>query len=303
MRVFGINLGRSDPGHDGVGHVGTGGAKEAGTTQRATGVCAIGESGFVGKCAGTSGKPGAPAAPLPIDFKLSSGTVHALRFGSPTGYPVIGLPGISQTSDSLRVLGAGIGGDDIQFIAVDPRGRGQSPATGKGTYGWENHARDVLEIADQIHAAKFGYVGHSMGAYVAIAGAGIDPSRFDRLVLVDACGLPDKSVGKEMAKRAIKLLLRPKLFTVVKEDAAYAREQAGRIHELWKALADKPVLLLRAEQEIAKGVGYCVPVSERDRFLSMLPKATSLDIDANHDTIIQHPDTLKASSDFLKSRS
>ena len=77
-------------------------------------------------------------------------------------------------------------------MAVDLRGRGRSEVTGAGTYGWRNHARDVLGIADAVGAPSFAVVGQSSGAAIAMTCAQLEPSRIERLVLVDLAGSPDE---------------------------------------------------------------------------------------------------------------
>ena len=83
-------------------------------------------------------------------------------------------------------------------MAIDQRGRGRSETTGlgPGTYGWRNHARDVLGIADAIGAPSFAIIGQSSGAATAMTCAQLEPSRVERLVLVDLVGSPDKQAGK-----------------------------------------------------------------------------------------------------------
>ena len=77
-------------------------------------------------------------------------------------------------------------------MAIDLRGRGRSEVTGAGTYGWRNHARDVLGIADAAGAPSFAVIGQSSGAAIAMTCAQLEPSRIERLVLVDLAGSPDQ---------------------------------------------------------------------------------------------------------------
>jgi len=64
--------------------------------------------------------------------------------------------------------------------------------TGAGTYGWRNHARDVLGVADAVGAPSFAVTGQSSGAAIAMTCAQLEPSRVGRLVLVDLAGSPDE---------------------------------------------------------------------------------------------------------------
>jgi pimeloyl-ACP methyl ester carboxylesterase len=62
------------------------------------------------------------------------------------------VPGLSANLCGFDRLAERLAGDTRQLVAIDLRGRGRSEVTGAGTYGWRNHARDVLGIA--------GAVGH-----------------------------------------------------------------------------------------------------------------------------------------------
>jgi pimeloyl-ACP methyl ester carboxylesterase len=81
----------------------------------------------------------------------------------------------------------------MQLVAIDLRGRGKSDVTAVGSYGWVNHATDVLAVADALGAERCSLIGHSMGAAVAMATANQGAGRLDRIVLIDLCGIPDPS--------------------------------------------------------------------------------------------------------------
>ena len=88
-----------------------------------------------------------------------------------------------------------LAGETLQLVAIDLRGRGRSEVTGPGTYGWRNHARDVLGVADAVGAPSFAIIGQSSGAAIAMTCAQLEPSRVGRLVLVDLAGSPDERAG------------------------------------------------------------------------------------------------------------
>jgi pimeloyl-ACP methyl ester carboxylesterase len=134
-------------------------------------------------------------SPVELDLQLPSGRVHAQRFGSPSAPLAVCVPGLSANMKSFDFLGERLGGASLQIIALDLRGRGRSDVTPPGSYGWESHARDVLAVADALGVDQCSVIGHSMGAMVALAAARLDGSRLDRLVLIDACGVPDESTG------------------------------------------------------------------------------------------------------------
>ncbi|MCY1073018.1 alpha/beta fold hydrolase [Archangium lansingense] len=80
----------------------------------------------------------------------------------------------------------------LRLVIPDLRGSGGSGAPASG-YTLEQHARDVLAVADHAGLKRFTVVGHSMGGQVAQWVAAQEPSRVEGLVLlntVPAGGLP-----------------------------------------------------------------------------------------------------------------
>ncbi|MBV9577712.1 MAG: alpha/beta hydrolase [Chloroflexi bacterium] len=131
-----------------------------------------------------------------FDLDLASGRLHAQRFG-PTSAPlVVCVPGLSANMKSFDFLGERLAAaGTVQVVALDLRGRGRSDVTPPGTYGWRAHARDVLAAATALGAQRFSIIGHSMGAFVALSAACLDSERLERLVLIDAAGVPDPSTA------------------------------------------------------------------------------------------------------------
>src|SRR5438067_1559029 len=123
-----------------------------------------------------------------LDVVVGSGRLRARRWGSPSATPVLCLPGMAGNVENFAFLAERIAGPDLQLIAFDLRGRGFSDVTGAGTYGWENHARDVLAAADTFGFNRFTLVGQSMGGSVAMKAAELDRSRLQAVVLVDIAG-------------------------------------------------------------------------------------------------------------------
>ena len=100
---------------------------------------------------------------------------------------------------NLDYLGERLSGDDLQLVAIDMRGRGKSQTTPPGSYGWENHALDVLAVAEALGFDRFGLIGQSMGGSVAMKVAEIDASRLTSLVLMDIAGRVDPGVGSAIS--------------------------------------------------------------------------------------------------------
>jgi pimeloyl-ACP methyl ester carboxylesterase len=133
--------------------------------------------------------------PVEFDLQLRSGRVHARRHGPPEAPLVLGIPGLTANVMGFEFLADHLDSAGVQFVGLDLRGRGLSEVTAPGTYGWINHATDVLEVADHLGASTFSLLGHSMGAAVAMSAVSQAPGRVDRLVLVDLCGVPDASTA------------------------------------------------------------------------------------------------------------
>ena len=82
-----------------------------------------------------------------LDLQLPSGTMRALRHGAGTGVPVLCAPGLSANARSFDSVARTLVARGRPVVALDLRGRGFSPPTAPGTYGWRRHAEDVLAAA------------------------------------------------------------------------------------------------------------------------------------------------------------
>jgi pimeloyl-ACP methyl ester carboxylesterase len=272
-----------------------------------------------------------------LDIEARSCRLRAERWGSSSAPLVVGVPGLAGNIKGFRYVGERVGGDEIQLVALDLRGRGQSETTGPGTYGWENHALDVLSVADELGFSRFAIIGQSMGGSVAMKAAALDGTRLTAVVLVDVAGRVDPGVGAPIARSIGRL---SRTYESVEQylddvrsqglvqdwneywDHAYrydVRDVEGRVvprasidavnedraytatqhpYTRWKHLT-MPTLLLRATRELSTGAGFVVPAGDRDRFRRDVPHAEVVEIDANHLTINTHPDTVEAVRRFL----
>src|SRR5512135_1371520 len=127
-----------------------------------------------------------------FDIPLESGRLRVRRWGAADAPAVVCVPGLSANLCGFDRLAERLAGDTLQLVAIDLRGRGRSEVTGPGTYGWRNHARDVLGIADAVGVPSFAVIGQSSGAAIAMTCAQLAPSRVERLVLIDLAGSPDE---------------------------------------------------------------------------------------------------------------
>jgi pimeloyl-ACP methyl ester carboxylesterase len=275
-------------------------------------------------------------APVAKRFKLRSGEVAAELSGSDQGRLVIAIPGLSANLRSFDVILQQLDGARHRRLAFDPRGRGRSEKTPAGTYGWPSHARDVIEMADQLDAATFDVIGWSMGAWIAMVVAQMARERVRRVVLIDAAGLPEESIKVPVYAGLDRLAMvfpsRDAFMSLVQnmphyqpfepwrrlfdyeltdveggvsfrtqKDAPWEDEQyrlAQDPYEIWKALT-MPVLLVRAAQPIPPNFGYVLPRDDYTRFLAEVPGAEGVEIDANHYTVGMDPAGAKAIAEFL----
>ena len=272
-----------------------------------------------------------------LDIEVRSHRLHGQRFGSPSAPLVVGLHGLSLNMKTFDFVGERLGGDAVQLVALDLRGRGNSDTTPLGTYGWESHALDVFAVADALGLARFSIIGQSMGGSIAMKAAELEGSRLDAIVLVDIAGHVDPGVGPVIAS-ALGQIDEVHASVEAYLDAVRTQGLADPWNEYWdrvyryqlteasdgvrslvdpRAVAEDradtltqdpytrwrhltmPTLLLRATREIRPGAGHVVPTDDRDRFLREVPRSAVVEVDANHLTINTHPDTAAAIATFL----
>lgn len=280
--------------------------------------------------------------PTSTTIRVAHGDLRAHAFGNERDPLVVCVHGLSANSRSFDPLAQSLARSGRYVVAVDLRGRGHSTTSAPGTYGWKNHALDVIAVARALGFARFDVVGHSMGAFIGLQLAalqhGRDPvsgPRMDRLVLVDAVGFPEPAVMPPILGSIERLTRRhPSIdayvaavraignvdpwsedwersyryevafdregahartsHAAVLEDATYGSTQDPR--SFWPSLR-APSLLVRAARALRGGL--VVSTSERDRFLSEVPSARAVDVDANHYGVLMHADTFEAIGRFL----
>lgn len=105
-----------------------------------------------------------------------------------TGDTVVGLHGITASYVNFLGVAETLRGRK-PLLAVDLRGRGDTDKPAEGPFGMSQHATDVSEAMAGLGVGPSLVVGHSMGAFVAVALAAEHPESVSGLVLVDG-GLP-----------------------------------------------------------------------------------------------------------------
>ncbi len=270
-----------------------------------------------------------------IELDLPSGRLRAHRFGPDGGRLTLCVHGLSANSRSYDFLGPELAAQGRSVVAIDLRGRGWSAITGRGTYGWHHHARDVLDAASALGAERFDYVGHSMGAFIGLELARQAAGRVERTVLIDALGIPEPAslipilaavqrLGSLHADADAYVSAVRSLGTVTPwgpvweshyrydlipvEGGVRPRTDRAAVFEdmtyastqvpraLWPSLT-MPTLLVRAG--IPLGAGFIVSAGDREDFLRRVPHSQAVDVDANHYGIMTHPATAAAIRSFL----
>jgi pimeloyl-ACP methyl ester carboxylesterase len=276
-----------------------------------------------------------PHLPVELTLELTSGSFRAHSFGPEGGRLTLCVHGLSANSRSYDFLGEELAGDDRRVVAIDLRGRGFSAITGVGSYGWRNHARDMLEAATKLGAERFDYIGHSMGAFIGMEVARMAPERVERLVLLDAVGIPEAAslvpilaavqrLGAVHADADTYVATVKNLGTVTPwspvwdthyrydlvpaQGGVRARtDHAAVLEDMAYAATQQPrafwpkltmrTLLVRSGRPI--GQGFIVSASDRAEFLRAAPRSEAVDVDANHYGIITHPRTAAAIRSFF----
>jgi pimeloyl-ACP methyl ester carboxylesterase len=273
----------------------------------------------------------------PVDLQLSSGSLRVLQLGPKGGAPLVCVPGLSANARSFDAVAARLAQRGRRVVALDLRGRGFSPATAAGSYGWRHHAEDVLEAAGRLGFGAFDLVGHSMGAFVSMQAVALAPSRVRHLVLIDGVGAPEAEAIPPILASVQRLgAVYPSVQGYCEEirqrGAAVPWEElweghsryelepvpggvrprtsreavvedmvygAGHDAKLFWASLRMPTLLVRAAQPLPPGTGFVVGAALRDAFLAAVASAEAVEIDANHYGVMAHPDALRAIDDFL----
>ena len=274
--------------------------------------------------------------PAAFDLKLASGSLRAHRFGAETGRLALCIHGLSANSRSFDAIAESLASPRSSVVSLDLRGRGWSDITPPGSYGWANHAKDVIAAADALGAPTFDYIGHSMGAFIGLELARRAPERLRKLVLIDAIGVPEAAALITIAASVQRLGTRyadadayvaavrrlghieswdDRWETFYRYDLVTdagggvtprtarvavfedaAYGSAQRPDSYWSAIT-MDTLLVRAARPL--GAGFIVSAHDRDRFLASVPRSSAVDIDANHYGIMTHRATPESILAFL----
>ncbi|KXV02512.1 alpha/beta hydrolase [Caballeronia megalochromosomata] len=114
---------------------------------------------------------------------------HYLRYGGAEGErakrdAIILIPGITSPAVTWGFVAQTLGKQFDTYV-LDVRGRGLSEASDALDYSLDAQAADVIAFAQALKLERYAYVGHSMGARIAIRAARTQPRGLTRAVLID----------------------------------------------------------------------------------------------------------------------
>lgn len=130
-------------------------------------------------------------APPPSDFLDLDGQLVHLRDVGPRGdpVPIVLLHGTSASLHTWEGWAAALS-HTRRVVSFDLPGFGLTGPRADGRYGLDDDAGFVLKVLDRLGLQRVVLGGNSLGGRIAWRIATLAPTRVDRLILVDAAGLP-----------------------------------------------------------------------------------------------------------------
>jgi pimeloyl-ACP methyl ester carboxylesterase len=187
-----------------------------------------------------------------IRIEAQRGRIEALRFGNPSGPPVLALHGWLDNAASFIPMAPYLSAYDI--VAIDMLGHGASAHIPKGyDYAFVDWLHDILDVLDALEWQQAHLLGHSLGGALASVLAAGAPERVRSLALIEALGPPPwpGDHAAERLRKAIagrrKAISPPRLIQDI-ETAVRARLQATE-----KSEAAARLLVERNLRQVAGG--------------------------------------------------
>lgn len=119
-----------------------------------------------------------------ILVSVAGGDLAVFRYGPDGGKPILTIHGVTSSNRAWQSLAQTLVPQGYTLYAVDLRGRGDSNSL-PGPFGMSSHVRDMVAVIEHLGIEKIDLIGHSMGAFVAVALVGSAPERISRTVLID----------------------------------------------------------------------------------------------------------------------
>jgi lipase len=140
---------------------------------------------------------------------VGDGELAVTEFGPPDAPAVLAIHGVTSSSRAWLAFARHL--PEVRLVAPDLRGRGRSRDLPPST-GLRHHALDLGRLIDAFDLDSIPVVGHSMGAFVAVALTDHRPDAVASLLLVDGgyplqrpAGLTDEDLATALGPIAARL--------------------------------------------------------------------------------------------------
>ena len=153
-----------------------------------------------------------------ISLRRGDGELVLFRYGPLGGRPILAIHGVTSSHLAWQFMADELVARGYTVWAPDLRGRGDANAVG-GPYGMRVHAEDLIALLDAAGLERVDVIGHSMGAFVAVALQYLHPDRVARLMLVDG-GVPLALPAGVTVEQVMPLILGPALARLAMEFAS-----------------------------------------------------------------------------------
>jgi 3-oxoadipate enol-lactonase len=122
-------------------------------------------------------------------------------YGESSHAPLFTVHGLYGSRSIFRPFGEALQ-DKFHVLAYDARGHGESEKPSE--YTLLDHGRDLLALIKAFSYEKASVLGYSMGSYIALQAAVLDPERIDKLIpLVTKGHGKTSSVSRYLASRGV----------------------------------------------------------------------------------------------------
>ena len=215
--------------------------------------------------------------------------------GDPFGRPVLLLHGTGSSARTWDRFAARLAAAGCRAIAVDLRGHATSDRT--ADYALDSVNDDVVGLLEAFDLRDAVLVGHSVGAYAALAAARQVPGRVARLVLEDVAAPPQRKGPMRLLAEIAGLVTGHGGDFEHRALRSLFRQLARPDHEWWARLADvwQPALVLSG------GRTSCIPPRRLAAVTAALPDARLVTSPAGHRVHSLAPQEFAAEVlDFLK---
>ena len=123
-----------------------------------------------------------------IMVQVTGGDLAVFQYGNGLGEPVLLIHGVTSSNRAFQLFADALIARGKAPFAVDLRGRGDSNSL-PGPFGMKQHAEDMAAVIDHFGWSNPDVIGHSMGAFVAAAVAGLYANKVGEVVFADG-GVP-----------------------------------------------------------------------------------------------------------------